>query len=245
MLHLDPARATADAHPTEPSAVDQRRDARAQVERQMAMLDRLAEIGMEIAEEAGRQARAPATDRPLVDPGLTYARAARAVRLTIALQQRLAKDLAGLGRAEADARRTRIHRLVERAIEGECDDADGIEQLCDDARESLREYEDLDDFADRPLGEIVALICKDLGLSTDAWAGEFALEDLPPLGEVPDPVGGRGPSSPVPQRAGEVRPKAGMGAWGAMARDSALQPPSSAAQTLPPEGEELIAFDTG
>ncbi|OYX34496.1 MAG: hypothetical protein B7Y99_05225 [Caulobacterales bacterium 32-69-10] len=56
----------------------------------MAMLERLAEIGMEIAEDAGRMSRSQAEGvAQAADPGLTYSRAARAVRLTIALQQRL------------------------------------------------------------------------------------------------------------------------------------------------------------
>jgi hypothetical protein len=187
MRHLDPASAAADAVSTELSAADRRQAASARMDRQMAVLDRLVEIGLEIAEEAGRQARAPAEDRPLVDPGLTYSRAARAVRLTIALQQRLAKDIAGLARDQAYARRNRIQRAVERAIEAERDDADEIETLSEEARERLWDDETFDDLADLTLDEAVALICKDLGLApAEGWVGEaMAMEDV-----IASPQGG-------------------------------------------------------
>jgi hypothetical protein len=180
-LHLDPSRAAADAVSTERSAADRRLAASARMDRQMAVLDRLVEIGLEIAEEAGRQARAPAADRPLVDPGLTYSRAARAVRLTIALQQRLAKDIAGLARDEACSRRNRIHRAVEEAIAAERDDGIEIETLSEEARERLWDDESFDDLADLTLDEAVALICKDLGLSPEA-----STEIMEAVGDEPD-----------------------------------------------------------
>ena len=146
------------------------------------MLTRLAEVGMQIAEAAGRRAVAVLEGEPPdgSDPGLTYARAARAVRMSIALQARLAKDLLALDRDEASdratqasARRERIHRLVERAIRDAHDDEDDIEQLSDDARENLMDHEAFGDLDGRPFGEVVARICKDLGLSPDwGWAGE-------------------------------------------------------------------------
>jgi hypothetical protein len=57
-------------------------------DRQLAMLERLAEIGMQIAEAAGRQARATGEGEgaAVPDPALSFSRTARAVRLTIALQ---------------------------------------------------------------------------------------------------------------------------------------------------------------
>ena len=169
------------------------------------MLTRLVEIGMEIAEAAGRRAVAalegeapPATTAG--DPALAYARAARAVRMTIALQARLLKDLPALDRADAvvrseaaHARRRRIHRLVEQAIAAGGEDADEIEQLSDDAWERLRDADEYAALMTCPLAEAAARIAKDLGLSPDgcAWAMEpWALSGsgfdpgyLPPLGE--------------------------------------------------------------
>src|SRR4051794_18794903 len=99
MIHVGPAHV---APNTVPSPAPAGAPARALIERQLATLTRLAEIGMEIAEAAGRQAAAAQSDAGEAalpgDPGLTYSRAARAVRLTIALQSRLAKDLAALDR---------------------------------------------------------------------------------------------------------------------------------------------------
>src|SRR5687767_8630850 len=102
MIHVDPA-LVAPSPAAAPAT-----DARALIERQLAMLTRLAEIGMEIAEACGREAvaapgageGAAQTPERLRDPGLAFARVARAVRMTIALQSRLAKDLAALDRTD-------------------------------------------------------------------------------------------------------------------------------------------------
>ena len=168
MFHANPTHATAAALPTEPTSAAQRRAARG--ERQMAALDRLVEIGMAIAEAAGRDAAAPAEERTLADPGLTFSRAARAVRLTIALQQRLDEDLEKQGKAEAAARRTRIGHLVERVIEAENDGQGEDYELTHAAWEQLTEYEALDEVAGRPVGAVVARICAALGLSDEVCA---------------------------------------------------------------------------
>ena len=163
------------------------------IERQLARLDRLAEIGMEIAEAAGRQAAQAAPESPqggsepapLRDPALAYARVARAVRMTIALQSSLAKDLADLDRTEAQAaatqvraRRARLHRLVEQAIEAEHAgdedfDDDEVERLSRDAWEALADADDGADFAGcAPFAEVVARICDDLRLSPE-WTARL------------------------------------------------------------------------
>ena len=170
--------------------------ARDLIERQLVMLTRLAEIGMELAEGAAATA----------DPALTYARVARGVRMTIALQSRLLKDLAELDRGDAQAqaakvaaRRARIHTLVERAIEAGQDDEDEIERLSDEARERLYDGDEFDDLLDRPIAEVVALICRDLGLAAD-WSGPAP----PPL---PRGSGGGGPRVGVVEGAqGRCRP---------------------------------------
>ena len=166
------------------------------------MLSRLAEIGMEIAEAAGRQAAAAegSDAPPLRDPALAYARVARAVRMTIALQSRLAKDLSELDRAEgkaaaakASVRRSRLHRLVEQAIEagraGDEDfDEDEIERLSTEAWERLTDAADEADFAGcAPLAEVVARICEDLQLSPDWTARLMAAAGVGASGPEPPP----------------------------------------------------------
>jgi len=170
------------------------------IERQMPMLARLAEIGMEIAEAAGRRAAAE-TDGGEAgphapDPALAFARAARAVRLTIALQSRLMGELAALDRGEALARvgeahvrRGRVHRLVERAIEAHVEDEHEIERLSSEAWELLTDA-DAADIAGRSTAELVALICADLGLPMES-VGPWTAEAF---------------ASPEDDRAGAVRP---------------------------------------
>jgi hypothetical protein len=218
MRHPSPSPA-ANPAPTHPAPRDAQTAAHALAERQMVLLTRLAEIGMDIAEAAGRCARdwldaeppaeadgaeAPdaSTARPPfpADAGLTYARISRAIRLTLALQTQLTTDLAKLDRGLADTRRSRIYRLVERAVETEDCDVFETEHLRREARERLRDEEVFGDLAALPLIEAVAAICKDLGLSADVsgWFEEpFADESPPPPHEPVTEPPPAPPRSPV------------------------------------------------
>jgi hypothetical protein len=164
--------------------------ARAVCDQQIQMLTRLAETGLNIAAAVERQAMSDTLplDR---DWGLTYSRIARAVRQTIALQSKLMHDLAALDEVQANrppapdlaakaerdraaARTDRIGRIADRVIDAECDNERTVERLSDTLWERLRDDDIYGDLGDRPIGEIVALICKDLGLSPDwsRWAHE-------------------------------------------------------------------------
>ncbi|OYX32512.1 MAG: hypothetical protein B7Y99_08535 [Caulobacterales bacterium 32-69-10] len=219
-----------DAPPPDPALRDPHAAAHARVERQLQMLDRLAEMGMNIAEATERwalaalesgsasyvvpenhvMAAAPGGVRG--DPGLVYARVARAVRQTLMLQTRLLQELPDLGRAEtraraarADARRSQAYRLVERAIRDEHADPEEIEHLSDEATERLREEDFCDDLGDRPFDEVVARICRDLGLSPD-WAAsqdrpEGALQGAAPPQSAPP----GDPPPPAPTRGAGAR----------------------------------------
>jgi hypothetical protein len=143
--------------------------ARPLVERQLQMLGRLAEAGLEIAVALEAQAKGGAA---VVqgDVAMAYSRVARAVRQTFMLQSRLIEDLqenetgrAGR-RAAARASAARIMRGV--IDDGRRGDAERAERLAAEAAERLRE-EDFSDLLARPFGEAVAEICKDLGLSPD------------------------------------------------------------------------------
>ena len=209
MIHVDPAFIAPDPAPApEPATAP----ARALIEGQMAMLTRLAQVGMELVEAVGREAKtAP------VEAGLAFARVARAVRMTIALQSRLAKDLAALDRADHMAekarttrRRIRLSQLVEDAARAKIaaqreagarfwadEDAieDEIEQLSSEAYERLIDAQD-EDFSGRPLGEAATEICKDLGLSP-GWTARLLAAVQPP-----EPL-----TSPTPPGPGEARPE--------------------------------------
>jgi hypothetical protein len=184
------------------------------IEGQLAMLTELAGIGMEIARAAGRRACALAeggdTGSGGLDPGLSYARAARAVRLTIALQSKLARDLAALDEAgtrartaDAARRRDRIHRRVEQVIEAEEGDAGEAERLSSNAWERLTD-EDESALLDRPIEELVAQICQDLGLSPSWPAPAFTAPDD---GE-PEALGSEPAAPLIPARA--TAPFAGL-----------------------------------
>ncbi|MDB5460338.1 MAG: hypothetical protein JWO72_2079 [Caulobacteraceae bacterium] len=170
--------------------------ARPLIERQLALLGRLAEAGLEIAVAIERQAtgmatpaRSDANPAPVVrgDIALAYGRVARAVRMTLALQSKLIKDLQALeeGAARAlvaaeaeqdnarldleDARKARVERIVARVIQAELDDEDAVERLADEASERLDDEDLYGDVLARPFSEIVADICRDLGLDPD-WS---------------------------------------------------------------------------
>ncbi|HEV7386529.1 MAG TPA: hypothetical protein VGN89_16715, partial [Phenylobacterium sp.] len=109
------------------------------------------------------------------DLALDFARIARAVRQTVALEAKLADDRQAViaertqrrdreAQALVQRRATRIEALVERAIEAEASGSEA-ERLYEDLRERLEDADDLAGFHDRPIPEIVALICKDLGLT--------------------------------------------------------------------------------
>lgn len=189
---------------------------RALIERQLWVLGRLAEAGLNVAlaieqqataaapphaVEAPEAAEPPATPEPgrvvQGDVALAYARASRAVRLTVALQAKLIKDLQALDEAAArlrrgeqaeaerarqsleTARKERVERIVERVIRAELSDEDEVDRLAEAAWERLDHDEIYGDLLAQPVGEIIARVCSDLGLSPDwsrlaeeAWARE-------------------------------------------------------------------------
>jgi hypothetical protein len=166
VLFMFTAETIPDPAPTDP-AVDR-------TERHGRVLQELTDLGMHLARAVSAQATDadPATAHSLA---LDFARIARAVRQTVALEAKLAEDrqttLAERAQrrdreaAEQARRRTsRIETLVERAIDAEASGAEA-DNLLEDLRERLEDADDLAGFHDRPIPEIVALICKDLGVT--------------------------------------------------------------------------------
>jgi hypothetical protein len=187
-------------------------------ERQLWMLGRLAELGLNIVEAIERQAtRPPPSDA--ADPqsaavfhgdlALAYARASRAVRMSIALQARLMGERREQAAAEATqsrvaavrdrpARRARIDRIVERLAQAEHDDDEAVEQCRAEAAERLDDIDVFGDVLERPVSETIEMICRELGLSPDwptlaqeAWARQEI-----DSGAVGAPLAGLSPLSP-------------------------------------------------
>jgi hypothetical protein len=189
--------------------------AEARRERQLAMLHELAEIGMQMARAVRDEALAPAeaagdTPKPPSrfgggDLGLVYSRIARAVRQTLALESRVAEQidtarvehartrLGALRRAVED-RQHEIRDYVAEAIEAEAVERKtperDIERLLDDLDERLEAGDYDDALADGLIGDLVARICADLGVTPDwslwedqAWAIDYE-KSLPPYTDI-------------------------------------------------------------
>jgi len=141
----------------------------AMTERQLAVLGRLAEAGLEIAVALEAQAKG---GQVVVqgDIAMAYNRVARAVRQTIMLQSRLIearRDRREAGAGRRSAARSSASRILRGLIEDDRPgDAEGAERLAAEAAERLRQ-EDFGDLLSRPFGEAVAAIARDLGLSPD------------------------------------------------------------------------------
>jgi hypothetical protein len=187
------------------------------LERQLDKLDRLSDLGLEIAEGLADQAkgRGPKVvegDIALTDLALAYSRVSRAVRLTVMLHSKLMQEHKALKAEAADlaaryepayVHKMRVERIVERLAKREHrDDEDEIDRLVIEAGEHLDDEDRLENITGRPVGELVALICKDLGLEPD-WA-KLAQE---PWAQAEMASGARGSpfaqfSPPPPQAAG-------------------------------------------
>jgi hypothetical protein len=185
------------------------------------MLRELGEMGMEMARalRAEVRARAEAADdagespRSVAELGLAFSRVARAVRQTLALEVRLEEDRQARALADDGASRwtseaqdaaARVRAAIARAVGAdgaEADDADS-----EDLQSDLGDGSDAErggGFSpDRPLAEVIAGVCGDLGLERDLslWADdEVAAERAAP--GAPD----ASPARTQPMAAGGAR----------------------------------------
>ncbi len=135
---------------------------------QQAMLHELAEIGTEFARLLRDQARAQEAGvgaETVARAALAYERVARAVRRSVGLAQRLGEPGVGAsaGQERALARR-RIVREVEDVIQRQA--RGGVaEGLTAELAERLDGPELEDEIGTRPVAEIIADICRDLGIA--------------------------------------------------------------------------------
>ncbi|MGZ3400761.1 MAG: hypothetical protein ACXWKX_15340 [Caulobacteraceae bacterium] len=178
---------------------------RALLDRQLAELSRLADMGMAMAAAIERRVTADEAGSPsnadLHHAAMDFARVSRAVRMSFALQSRLIAEFKGAAAARAAGaaapddgplevvwasdlphhdvvQKRQVRGIVQRLAEAASLDREGVERLVCEAVERLEDDDIYRDLSRRPLGEIVALICKDLGLEPD-WgriAGEYWAE---------------------------------------------------------------------
>ena len=161
--------------------------------RRLAMLEELAEIGMEIARSLrpGAEAETPVPERR--DPAAAFAQVSRAIRLTLNLEAKTWAELRDW-QAGADARReerrvrveaageermARAHDLVVAVIDRETRDPDEYDDLWEALQERLTQDEAYVDGGERPLRETVERLCHDLGLTPDwdRWGEDGWIED--------------------------------------------------------------------
>jgi hypothetical protein len=219
-------------NPTEdPDAWEQ-----AGLRRQAMVLEELSEAGLRLALSIeGRAAEAPVAEAPQI--AMAFSRVARAVRLTALLHVKLieaAQDArrraafvwsSDVERAAEDERRrdpayghkARVEAIVARVAKAGCDDEDDIDRIVQETAERLDDDDIYGDVLTRPLGELVALICRDLGLDPDwtslaqeAWA-QAEMRDNPTGSPFapPSPLAGEAsadltPRTPVPGRSRRV-----------------------------------------
>jgi hypothetical protein len=175
----------------QPSTPDDDRAAWADgvLRRQVEMLEALAETGLALAQRIAEADIAPA------DIAMAFSRVSRAVRLACLLQSKLIRDADEARREADDQRRMQNDRdqinasqarqerkawaqaIIDRVAQGQTDDEDELEQINDEAAERLDADDIYGDVLNRPLGELVAVICRHMGLEPDwdrlaqeAWA---------------------------------------------------------------------------
>ena len=236
--------------------------ARRVLQRQVEMLGELAEIGLKIARETGRQAaaddeaegEAPDSDAPnddIIEPvrprdpaqsrAMAFARTARAVRLTLMLQAKALEDMGRLNLPEAPqyrpfmdptaVRKARVERIVARIVRtAHGEDGERIDRLMIEAAERLDDEDLTREVLARPLGDLVAEVCRDLGLAVD-W--ERLAQEPWAVDERDDP---RSPfSSPLPldgvrEIACDFEGQVGSGGDGWSGPDRPRKAPPSRAQ---------------
>ena len=189
-------------------------------ERHSSVLRELAEIGMDLARALRTHALAEPDAARAADVGLVFSRVSRAIRQTVALEAKLDADRetraeraqAAQSVRDGEARKIRavrqrkhIRGLVHCAIKDTADPNE-VENLCFDSREHLNDLDDTD-FEDRPIADIIAGICRNLGLNPDA----VRLAEEPGMAEAPHPVIPNTPPDPPPTPAspnqGPVMPR--------------------------------------
>jgi hypothetical protein len=186
------------ARPATDSSIDHTAWAQGVLRRQVDRLEQLAEARLRMALAIEADVSAQTSEGKAVDAGAkAFSRIARAVRMTGLLQARLIEDMDRAERRaacdrqsearraqdeaeeQAESHKGRVEAIVARMARGQGHDEDQIERLIGEAAERLDDEDLYGEVLARPVGELVALICRDLGLEPDwdqlgqeAWAVE-------------------------------------------------------------------------
>jgi hypothetical protein len=160
-------------------------------ERRLEILSELAEAGLEIAlalktRIAETAAAEPEADnaQACADLARAFDRTSRAVRLSIALRDKLLKDAPARPAATRESpqetrsqRAERVRRIVRRAVRIHFRGENARETLDRHVSERLHDTDITGDLSSRSIGELVATICDPLGVTPDwryfaeeAWA---------------------------------------------------------------------------
>jgi hypothetical protein len=169
-------------------------------ERQGRILGELAELGMSLARDLHGRALAADTPKAVVDLGIAFHRISRSVRQTLALEAKLDRDREQAARGDrVEAVRERQGRISQRAdqvravtaraiwTEAEGDEA---ERLLNDLDDWLEVESFARDFADRPIEDLIARVCADLGVTPPARdpGSEASVEGEGAEGAIPRAV---------------------------------------------------------
>jgi hypothetical protein len=198
--------------------------ARGRMLRHLEILDEAAEVGLKVVRAVGRRIDDDPAPGDVEAIARAYAKASRALRQTIMLQDRLmrdvrdwAEDALDRDRPEREARRKdRAQRIVGRIadLDEEVSDARFIKEAQEYAEDLLDDEDLYGDLLERPLSDLVDQLCGNLGLKPN-WrriaAEPWAVKELE-AGQACAPLlaAAKDQTRPLPQ-AGEVSRRDGEG----------------------------------
>ena len=145
-------------------------------------LRQLVAIGMDMARMLQDQAReASASDPGVIGPDLSlrFHRISRSIRMSLALDAKLVAGFQAEIKERKAADLTERKALAKEAVSRQVD-RDTPDRDLHRERSDRIEREDLEDFSDKPVSEIISIICADLGIIPDwqAWSLEpWAMEE--------------------------------------------------------------------
>jgi hypothetical protein len=225
-----------DAAATPLPARQQRRPAR--IDRHLQCLDQAIDAGMGMISALAAQVAGTGPQVVEGDVALAYSRFFRAVRQGILLQTHLLEEPEEKAEPDAEAvksakgerqqmyvtwlepeqskregRRERVAQIVERMARSDGEPEETVERLYREAVERLERVDIYGDPAFRPISEMVAEICRDLGLKPD-WAvlstHPWAKQEIA-LGEKSKDKGGEDVGWPL--KGGPPPPEDWRGPW--------------------------------